>query len=100
MYKNDPETDLLGFTGRHLSDTRYASRLVMNTFQAFFADIANMNAKSENHEIIYGNHVKVKVIRGALTSYIRKEYSITKNRDIYCHHAIDASIIAFLGADP
>ena len=100
LYKNDPETDLLGFTGRHLSDTRYASRLVMNTFQAFFADIANMNSKLENHEIIYGNHVKVKVIRGALTSYIRKEYSITKNRDIYCHHAIDASIIAFLGADP
>lgn len=102
LYQNDPNKDLSGFTGRHLSDTRYASRLVMNTFQEFFKCIEN-NSKNENQnhiEVNYGDHVKVKVIRGAITSFVRKKYNIIKNRDIHCHHAIDASIIAYLGANP
>ncbi len=96
IYKGDPKKDPESFIGRHLSDTRYASRLTLNMLQDFF-----------DKQKIYGN-VKVKTIRGQITNFARynlfvKEINgkrismVPKNRDLYCHHAIDASIICFLG---
>lgn len=97
LYQGDPLKDPEGFIGKNLSDTRYASRLTLNLLQDFF----DKNQKS------YG-HVKVKTVRGQLTNFARynlfvKEINgkrisrVPKNRDLYCHHAIDASIICFLG---
>ncbi|MDE5651559.1 MAG: hypothetical protein K2H80_00620, partial [Ureaplasma sp.] len=95
LYIGDPLQDIDNFIGRNLSDTRYASRLVLNTLQDFFG---------VNKE--YGN-AKIKVIRGGITNFARynlftndsEKTLIPKNRDIYCHHAIDASIVAYLGAN-
>lgn len=97
VYKGDPLKDPEGFIGRNISDTRYASRLTLNLLQDFF----------DKNQDLYG-HVKVKTVRGQLTNFARynlfvKEINgkrisrVPKNRDLYCHHAIDASIICFLG---
>lgn len=95
LYIGDPLTDIDSFIGRNLSDTRYASRLVLNILQDFF----NINKN-------YGN-TKIKVIRGGITNFARYNLFtndagkslIPKNRDIYCHHAIDASIVSYLGSN-
>ena len=97
VYIGNPLKDPEGFIGRNISDTRYASRLTLNLLQDFF----------DKNQDLYG-HVKVKTIRGQLTNFARynlfvKEINgkrisrVPKNRDLYCHHAIDASIICFLG---
>lgn len=90
--KLDPLDELSGFIGRNLADTRYASRLVLNTLQNFF----------KNNET-YKN-VKVKVIRGAMTNFARNHMFVSngktllpKDRDVYHHHAIDASVVCYLG---
>ncbi|MFT8884576.1 MAG: type II CRISPR RNA-guided endonuclease Cas9 [Liquorilactobacillus hordei] len=84
------ETDLndiatqRGFIQRNLNDTRYASRIVLNEFYSFF--------QSNNLS------TKVKVVRGKWTSQMRKKWNgvggLSKTRDTYHHHAIDACIIA------
>lgn len=97
VYKGDPSQHPEDFIGRNISDTRYASRLTLNLLQDFF----------DKKQDLYG-HVKVKTVRGQLTNFARynlfvKEINgkrisrVPKNRDLYCHHAIDASIICFLG---
>ena len=97
LYQGDPLKDPEGFIGKNLSDTRYASRLTLNLLQDFF----------DKNQELYG-HAKVKTVRGQLTNFARynlfvKEINgkrisrVPKNRDLYCHHAIDASIICFLG---
>ncbi len=95
LYIGNPLTDIDSFVGRNLSDTRYASRLVLNVLQEFFKNNKN-----------YGN-TKIKVIRGGITNFARYNLFtngagkslIPKNRDIYCHHAIDASIVSYLGSN-
>lgn len=81
------------FIGRNLSDTRYASKLILNKLQNHF-----------NGQNIYHPNTKIKVIRGSITNFARyhllqkdNKILLHKNRDIYCHHAIDATIIAWLG---
>jgi len=72
-----------GFIARNLNDTRYASRVVLNEFYAFFKS--------------YNLPTKVKVVRGKWTSQMRKKWdykTLEKTRDTHHHHAIDASIIA------
>lgn len=77
-----------GFINRNLNDTRYASREVLNTLQDYF--------KSK------GANTIVSVIRGSYTHQMRINLDIKKDRDEdYCHHAVDAMLIAFsqLGYD-
>lgn len=68
------------FIERNLVDTRYASRVVLNTIQD--------NLKAMDKE------TKVSVVRGQFTSQLRRQWKIDKTRDTYHHHAIDALIIA------
>ncbi len=68
------------FLSRNLVDTRYSSRVVLNSLQDFFHE------KSAD--------TKVTVIRGKFTSNMRKHWHIDKTRETFHHHAIDASIIA------
>lgn len=90
----DLESDLHSFIQRNLVDTRYSSRIVLNLAKDFF----NKNQDK------YG-HVKVKVIRGKMTNFARYNLFVDQNnksllpkdRDIYCHHAIDAAIVCWLG---
>ena len=70
-----------GFISRNLNDTRYASRVVLNTLQAFFKEV--------------DSDTKIKVIRGAFTHQMRENLALDKNRDeSYSHHAVDACLIA------
>lgn len=83
LYEGDLNKDLLGFVGRNLSDTRYASRKVLNTLQEYF----------RINEIA----TKVKVVNGAFTHQFRKRAKLSKNREeTYAHHAQDALIVAGL----
>lgn len=68
------------FISRNLVDTRYSSRIILNSLQEFF------DSK--------GKETKVSVIRGKFTNNMRKHWHLNKTRDTYHHHAIDASIIA------
>lgn len=71
-----------GFISRNLNDTRYASRVVLNTIQDF--------CKANNKE------TKVKVIRGAFTHQMRIKLSLDKDREkSFAHHAEDAALIAY-----
>lgn len=88
LYMDDPIANMRGFIERNLVDTRYASRVVMNTFQDFF---------SQNSEA-YPN-VKIKVINGSITAYARRNmFGVYKRREEYEHHAIDATIVNYLGS--
>lgn len=68
------------FIERNLVDTRYASRVVLNSLQEHF----------RAHKI----DTKVSVVRGQFTSQLRRHWGIEKTRDTYHHHAVDALIIA------
>lgn len=73
---------LQGFIARNLNDTRYASRVVLNTTQSFFK--AN------------GKTTTVKVVNGNYTHQMRVNMKLDKDRDAaYSHHAVDAMLIAF-----
>lgn len=95
LFEGDPLSIENGFIARNLADTRYATVLIMNTLKEFFKD--NVLWK-ENKPII-------NVIRGSVTTYTRNQVfsdtanKLIKNRDDYRHHAIDASIVAFLGSN-
>ena len=81
--------DVINFIGKNLSDTRYATRLVLNILQDFF----------DKKKDIYP-YVKIKTIAGGMTNYARKNlFHIKKDRENFEHHAVDAAIIAFLGQD-
>lgn len=69
------------FINRNLVDTRYASKVVLNTLQDFM---------KENYPT-----TTVEVVRGKFTAQLRRHWGIRKNRDEnHAHHAIDALIIA------
>ncbi len=79
IYKIDV---LQGFISRNINDTRYASKVILNSLQSFFA--------SKECD------TKVKVVRGAFTHQMRMNLKIEKDRDeSYVHHAVDAMLIAF-----
>lgn len=97
LYEKDPFSELIGFVGRHLSDTRYISTMFANQLKNFFKQSKYWKEK---------NKIVINNIIGSLTTFARKNFFsendctdklLYKNRDIYSHHAIDASIIAFLG---
>ena len=96
LYEQDPFSELGGFVERQLNDTRYISKLFTNQLKLFFSSSEYWSQK---------NHVVINSINGSLTTYARNNIfveetsykKLMKNRDIYNHHAIDATIIAFLG---
>ena len=81
--KNINKIDVVkGFVSRNLNDTRYSSRVVLNSLQAYF--------RAKDCE------TKVKVIRGSFTHQMRVNMDLEKNRETsYSHHAVDAMLIAF-----
>lgn len=101
----DPNDQQIDFLERNLVDTRYASRLVLNSLTSFFTKNPHWKYETESG---FEKYPLVKVINGGLTNYARynlfadenhrTEKALMKNRDIYNHHAVDASIIAFLGS--
>ncbi len=73
---------LRGFINRNINDTRYASKTVLNTIQAFY--------KANDLD------TKVKVIRGEYTHQMRVNLNLAKHREeSYSHHAVDAMLIAY-----
>lgn len=68
------------FRNRNLVDTSYAIRSVMSTLKDYFTA----------HEI----DTKVFTIRGKVTNDFRNRVGLTKDRDKFIHHAVDALIIA------
>ena len=71
-----------GFINRNLNDTRYASRVVLNVLQSFFA-AQKMDTK-------------VKTIRGSYTHQMRVNMKLDKDREeSFAHHAVDAMLIAY-----
>ena len=69
-----------GFINRNLQDTRYSTRVVLNTLQDYMK----------------ANNIKTSIftVKGAYTSKIRNRWNLSKDRSYYKHHAIDALIIA------
>ena len=96
LYEGDPFSELKGFIERQLNDTRYIAREFSNKLKQFF--------KTSQY---WKDHKKVVInsINGSLTAFARnnifvettEKKKLFKNRNIYNHHAIDATIIAFLG---
>ena len=97
LYTDDPFSELTGFVERQLNDTRYISREFTSKISSFFR---TSNYWKQEPKVI------VNSINGSLTSLARSKIfteetkekkQLFKNRDIYSHHAIDATIVAFLG---
>lgn len=78
---------LKGFIARNLNDTRYSSRVVLNSLQDY----------TSAHEM----DTKVKVVNGSFTNQFRKQLDIKKDRNVFSHHGVDALICAYsnLGFD-
>ena len=71
-----------GFISRNINDTRYASRVILNTLQDYF------RAKDCS--------TKVKVVRGAFTHQMRVNLKLPKDREeSFAHHAVDAMLICY-----
>ncbi|GAB2492796.1 hypothetical protein GCM10008929_16440 [Alkalibacterium psychrotolerans] len=84
--QRDPEIQK-EFISRNLVDTRYAMRSFSSNLRTFYA----------NNEI----DTKVLSIRGSFTSALRRRARLHKDRDeSHAHHAIDALIVAAVGATP
>lgn len=76
-------TNMKDFIARNLVDTRYASRVVLNTLQDYF------KANAINTRVI--------PINGQITSMLRSKIGIKKSRDeSYFHHAIDAATLTIM----
>lgn len=79
------EEDRQQFKERNLQDTKTISRFLMNYIRdnLLFAPS------------VCGRKKKVTAVNGAVTSYMRKRWGISKNRaDGDLHHAVDALVIA------
>lgn len=74
------------FIARNLVDTSYANRVVLNTLQDYF----NVNDID----------TKVHTVKGKATGAFRKRVELSKDRNQYAHHAIDALIIASIKKHP
>lgn len=80
LFENEVTKYTNSFIARNLVDTRYSTRELSNLLKRFFID--------------NGKQVKIKAIRGSFTSQVRKQWGLTKMRDIsHVHHAQDALII-------
>lgn len=78
----DADTD--GFKTRHLNDTKYLSRFLLNY----------INDHLEFAESHTGRKKRVTAVNGSVTAYMRKRWGISKIReDGDLHHAADAAVI-------
>lgn len=68
------------FINRNLVDTRYATRVILNTLTNYF----------RANEI----DTKVHAINGRITDNIRNRAGLKKCRDFFYHHIVDAIIVA------
>lgn len=69
------------FINRNLVDTGYVSKAVLNGFQKFMS--------------YRGIDTQIHVVRGKITSQIKKEWDITRDGDeFFEHHGVDATIVA------
>jgi CRISPR-associated endonuclease Csn1 len=77
-------SDIEGFIKRNINDTRYATRYIKNFLEN--------NLEFKENEFI---KAKVQARNGGLTSVLRYNWGISKNREeSHLHHAEDAIIIA------
>ena len=69
-----------GFISRNLQDTRYSTKIVLNTLQDYMK----------------ANNLKTKIftVKGLYTHAIRSRWNLNKDRQYYKHHVVDALIIA------
>lgn len=99
------EEELLGFTNRHLSDTRYISKLASEYVELLYGGRdAQLEWSDRVRRCVYASS-------GALTAEMRKRWGLngilkpkpvntedarqeTKSRDDHRHHAVDAIVIA------
>lgn len=80
LFENEVTKYTNTFIARNLVDTRYSTRELSNLLKRFFID--------------NGKQVKIKAIKGSFTNQVRKQWGLTKMRDIsHVHHAQDALII-------
>lgn len=71
-----------GFINRNLNDTRYASKVVLNSFQDYF--------RAKECDTV------ISVVRGSFTHQMRVNLGIKKDREEdYSHHAVDAMLMAY-----
>lgn len=85
LKENFNAEDDKGFIQRNLQDTQYLSSFLLK----FIKD--NLLFEEFND----GKKIHVNAVNGAVTSYIRKRWGITKIReDGDLHHAVDATVIA------
>lgn len=86
-YMLDPLKDedfLKSFIGRNLSDTSYTTKLFFSTINKFF----KLNKKD----------VTVISVNGKFTNYLRNRvFNLKKDRELYKHHAVDATMVAYAG---
>ncbi len=61
---------------RALNDTRYLTSALANHVRQHLPD------------------VKVQTVNGRITSYLRKQWGLEKDRDKHTHHAVDAMVVA------
>ena len=99
------EEELQGFTNRHLSDTRYISKLASEYVELFYG--------GRDAQLDWGDRVRrcVYASSGSLTAEMRKRWGLNailkpkrhnaealhkdiKSRDDHRHHAVDAIVIA------
>lgn len=79
------QDDLEGFKLRSLQDTQYLSRFLLN----YISDHMEFAPSVTNRK------KRVHAVNGAVTSYVRKRWGISKIReDGDLHHAVDATVIA------
>lgn len=99
------EEELQGFTNRHLSDTRYISKLASEYVELLYGGRdAQLEWDDRVRRCVYSSS-------GALTAEMRKRWGLnailkplstedarqeTKSRDDHRHHAIDAIVIALM----
>jgi CRISPR-associated endonuclease Csn1 len=101
------EEELQGFTNRHLSDTRYISKLASEYVELLYGGRdAQLEWSDRVRRCVYASS-------GALTAEMRKRWGLngilkpkpvntedgrqeTKSRDDHRHHAVDAIVIALI----
>lgn len=80
LFEGELDKYAIKFIARNLVDTRYATRELLIMLKKYYSD----NEKD----------VKIKSVRGSVTSQIRKMWDIRKEREIcHNHHAIDALVM-------
>ena len=88
------------FLASQLNDSRYFSKVLFNYLQKFFKHNLYWN-KTNKPKVVVAN------LKGSITNYVRYQVlssfnlqqPLRKDRNIYSHHAIDASILTWVAND-